>query len=165
MVRERHERRLGAEVRHRLAGNEPAAAEYFRLAGEYARALYANAQALAHFRLALALGLSLLMASQLYLIDARDPFGYAIGAAVVSGHPVIAVEGDSAFGFSGMEIETVCRYHLPIVTVVFNNGEWAKATVIATDPQADLAVIKVTPPKDFTWKPLPLAQPDSPRPP
>ena len=47
------------------------------------------------------------------------------------------------------------------VTVVFNNGEWAKATVVATDPQADLAVIKVTPPSDFTWKPLPLAQPDS----
>ena len=47
------------------------------------------------------------------------------------------------------------------VTVVFNNGEWAKATVVATDPQADLAVIKVTPPADFAWKPLPLAQPDS----
>jgi oxalyl-CoA decarboxylase len=48
--------------------------------------------------------------------------GYAIGAAVVSGQPVVAVEGDSAFGFSGMEIETVCRYQLPIVTIVFNNG-------------------------------------------
>jgi oxalyl-CoA decarboxylase len=48
--------------------------------------------------------------------------GYAIGAAVVSGKPVVAVEGDSAFGFCGMEIETICRYHLPIVTVVFNNG-------------------------------------------
>jgi oxalyl-CoA decarboxylase len=48
--------------------------------------------------------------------------GYAIGAAVVSGEPVVAVEGDSAFGFSGMEIETICRYHLPIVVVVFNNG-------------------------------------------
>jgi oxalyl-CoA decarboxylase len=48
--------------------------------------------------------------------------GYAIGAAVVSGQPVVAVEGDSAFGFSGMEIETICRYHLPIVVVVFNNG-------------------------------------------
>ena len=34
----------------------------------------------------------------------------------------MAIEGDSAFGFSGMEIETICRYHLPIVTVVFNNG-------------------------------------------
>jgi oxalyl-CoA decarboxylase len=48
--------------------------------------------------------------------------GYAIGAAVVSGKPVIAIEGDSAFGFSGMEIETICRYQLPIVIVVFNNG-------------------------------------------
>jgi len=48
--------------------------------------------------------------------------GYAIGAAVVSGKPVVAIDGDSAFGFSGMEIATICRYHLPIVTVVFNNG-------------------------------------------
>lgn len=48
--------------------------------------------------------------------------GYAIGAAVVSGKPVVAIEGDSAFGFSGMEIETICRYRLPIVTVIFNNG-------------------------------------------
>ena len=48
--------------------------------------------------------------------------GYAIGAAVVSGKPVIAIEGDAAFGFSGMEIETICRFHLPIVIVVFNNG-------------------------------------------
>jgi oxalyl-CoA decarboxylase len=40
----------------------------------------------------------------------------------VSRKPVVAIEGDSAFGFSGMEIETVCRYHLPIVVAVFNNG-------------------------------------------
>jgi oxalyl-CoA decarboxylase len=48
--------------------------------------------------------------------------GYAIGAAVTSGQPVVAIEGDSAFGFSGMEIETICRYGLPVVIVVFNNG-------------------------------------------
>ena len=48
--------------------------------------------------------------------------GYAIGAAVVSGKPVVAIEGDSAFGFSGMEVETICRYDLPVVIVVFNNG-------------------------------------------
>jgi len=48
--------------------------------------------------------------------------GYAIGAAVVSGKPVVAIEGDSAFGFSGMEIETICRYRLPVVVVIFNNG-------------------------------------------
>ncbi len=48
--------------------------------------------------------------------------GYAIGAAVETGAPVVAIEGDSAFGFSGMELETICRYHLPIVVVIFNNG-------------------------------------------
>ncbi|MEQ8354420.1 MAG: oxalyl-CoA decarboxylase [Kiloniellaceae bacterium] len=48
--------------------------------------------------------------------------GQAIGAAVETGQPVLAVEGDSAFGFSGMEIETICRYNLPICVVVFNNG-------------------------------------------
>jgi oxalyl-CoA decarboxylase len=48
--------------------------------------------------------------------------GYAIGAAVVGGGPVVAIEGDSAFGFSGMEIETICRYQLPVVVIVFNNG-------------------------------------------
>ncbi|MCL7378056.1 oxalyl-CoA decarboxylase [Streptomyces sp. NPDC057539] len=48
--------------------------------------------------------------------------GYAIAAAVESGKPVVAVEGDSAFGFSGMEIETICRYNLPVVTVIMNNG-------------------------------------------
>jgi 2-alkenal reductase len=47
------------------------------------------------------------------------------------------------------------------IVVVFNNGEWADGTVVATDPQADLAVVKVTPPSDFTWRALPLASPDS----
>ena len=47
--------------------------------------------------------------------------GSAIAAAVETGHPVLAVEGDSAFGFCGMEIETVCRYKLPVCVVVFNN--------------------------------------------
>ena len=48
--------------------------------------------------------------------------GYAIAAAVESGQPVVAIEGDSAFGFSGMEMETICRYNLPITVVLFNNG-------------------------------------------
>jgi len=48
--------------------------------------------------------------------------GFAIGAAVTTGKPVVAIEGDSAFGFSGMELETICRYSLPVVTVIFNNG-------------------------------------------
>lgn len=48
--------------------------------------------------------------------------GYAIAAATQMGAPVVAIEGDSAFGFSGMEIETICRYRLPITVVVLNNG-------------------------------------------
>jgi 2-hydroxyacyl-CoA lyase 1 len=49
--------------------------------------------------------------------------GQAIAAAAV--HPdkqVICIEGDSAFGFSGMEVETACRYKLPIVFVIINNN-------------------------------------------
>jgi oxalyl-CoA decarboxylase len=48
--------------------------------------------------------------------------GTAIAAAIETGHPVLAVEGDSAFGFSGMEVETICRYNLPVCVVVFNNN-------------------------------------------
>ena len=48
--------------------------------------------------------------------------GYAVAAAVETGAPVVAIEGDSAFGFSGMELETICRYDLPVVTLVLNNG-------------------------------------------
>src|SRR3977135_2876805 len=47
--------------------------------------------------------------------------GYAVAPASESGKPVLGVEGDSAFGFSGMEVETICRYNLPVCVVVFNN--------------------------------------------
>jgi oxalyl-CoA decarboxylase len=47
--------------------------------------------------------------------------GYCIAAAIETGKPVLAVEGDSAFGFSGMEVETICRYQLPVTIVIFNN--------------------------------------------
>jgi len=48
--------------------------------------------------------------------------GFAVAAAVETGLPVIAIEGDSAFGFSGMEVETICRYNLPICVVILNNN-------------------------------------------
>ena len=54
--------------------------------------------------------------------------GFAVAAAVTTGKPVIAIEGDSAFGFSGMEVETICRYNLPICVVVFNNNGVYKGT-------------------------------------
>ena len=48
--------------------------------------------------------------------------GSAIGAAVATGKSVVAVEGDSAFGFSGMDFAPICRYKLPVTVVIFNNG-------------------------------------------
>ena len=54
--------------------------------------------------------------------------GFAVAAAVTTGQPVIAIEGDSAFGFSGMEVETICRYNLPVCVVVFNNNGVYKGT-------------------------------------
>jgi len=65
--------------------------------------------------------------------------GYSIGAAVTSGLPVVAVEGDSAFGFSGMELETVCRYNLPITTIVFNNNGVYRGTDVNPTGGPDVA--------------------------
>ena len=48
--------------------------------------------------------------------------GSAIGAAVGTGKQVVAIEGDSAFGFSGMDFSTICRFKLPVTVVIFNNG-------------------------------------------
>jgi oxalyl-CoA decarboxylase len=58
--------------------------------------------------------------------------GYSIAAAIETGKPVLAVEGDSAFGFSGMEVETICRYHLPVCIVVFNNDGIYRGTDVNT---------------------------------
>jgi oxalyl-CoA decarboxylase len=54
--------------------------------------------------------------------------GFAVAAAAVTNEQVIAVEGDSAFGFSGMEVETICRYNLPVCIVVMNNNGIYKGT-------------------------------------
>lgn len=48
--------------------------------------------------------------------------GSAIGAAVATGKQVVAIEGDSAFGFSGMDFSTICRFNLPVTVCIFNNG-------------------------------------------
>ncbi|SOJ52689.1 Oxalyl-CoA decarboxylase [Mycobacterium simulans] len=62
--------------------------------------------------------------------------GYSIAAAVETGRPVVAIEGDSAFGFSGMEIETICRYRLPVTVVILNNGGVYRGDEIATGAAA-----------------------------
>ena len=65
--------------------------------------------------------------------------GQAIAAAVETGHPVLAVEGDSAFGFSGMEVETICRYNLPVCIVIFNNNGIYRGTDVNKSGNADPA--------------------------
>jgi len=69
--------------------------------------------------------------------------GYAIGAAIETGKPVLAVEGDSAFGFSGMEVETICRYKLPVCVVIFNNDGIYRGTDVnstGSDPATTVFV-------------------------
>ncbi|HMJ40663.1 MAG TPA: oxalyl-CoA decarboxylase [Pseudolabrys sp.] len=65
--------------------------------------------------------------------------GYAIAAAIETGKPVLCVEGDSAFGFSGMEIETICRYNLPVCIVIFNNDGIYRGTDVNATGGADPA--------------------------
>ena len=65
--------------------------------------------------------------------------GFAIAAAVETGKPVLAVEGDSAFGFSGMEVETICRYNLPVCVVVFNNNGIYRGTDVNPSGGSDVA--------------------------
>ena len=69
--------------------------------------------------------------------------GQAIAAAVETGKPVLAIEGDSAFGFSGMEVETICRYKLPVCIVIFNNNGIYRGTDVnkaGTDPATTVFV-------------------------
>ena len=69
--------------------------------------------------------------------------GYAIAAAVETGKPVLAIEGDSAFGFSGMEVETICRYKLPVCVVIFNNDGIYRGTDVnktGSDPATTVFV-------------------------
>jgi oxalyl-CoA decarboxylase len=65
--------------------------------------------------------------------------GASIAAAVETGQNVLAIEGDSAFGFSGMEIETICRYNLPVCVVVFNNNGIYRGTDVNENGDGDVA--------------------------
>lgn len=65
--------------------------------------------------------------------------GFAVAAAVETGESVIAIEGDSAFGFSGMEVETICRYNLPVCIVIMNNNGVYRGTDVNPTGGADVA--------------------------
>ena len=95
--------------------------------------------------------------------------GSAVAAAVETGNQVLAIEGDSAFGFCGMEVETICRYHLPVCIVIMNNngiyrgdgknwsgGEDPATTVFVKDSRYDMMMqafggvgVHVTSPDDL----------------
>ncbi len=64
--------------------------------------------------------------------------GSAVGAAVSTGKSVVAIEGDSAFGFSGMDFATICRFKLPVTVVIFNNG--GIYNNIGVNPSTDPAI-------------------------
>jgi len=65
--------------------------------------------------------------------------GFAVAAAIETGKRVLAVVGDSAFGFSGMEVETICRYKLPVCVVVFNNNGIYRGTDVNPGGGPDVA--------------------------
>jgi len=65
--------------------------------------------------------------------------GAAIAAAIETSKPVLAIEGDSAFGFCGMEVETICRYGLPVCVVIFNNDGIYRGTDVNPSGGADPA--------------------------
>lgn len=65
--------------------------------------------------------------------------GSMVGAAVATGKSVVAIEGDSAFGFSGMDFSTACRFNLPVTVVIFNNGGIYNGVGVPMDKTTDPA--------------------------
>lgn len=60
-------------------------------------------------------------------------FAVGVGAAVqkgigvqaaYKGHPVVCITGDAGFGYTGMEMETLTRYRMPMIVIVYNNNAW-----------------------------------------
>lgn len=64
--------------------------------------------------------------------------GSCVGAAVATGKQVVAIEGDSAFGFSGMDFATISRFRLPVTVVIFNNGGIYNSIGVNPSKDADI---------------------------
>nr|BBH89952.1 hypothetical protein KTC_47030 [Thermosporothrix sp. COM3] len=53
--------------------------------------------------------------------------GYAMAAQLARPtEKVLIIHGDGAFGFHGMEFESMVRQRLPVVTVIGNDGAWSQ---------------------------------------
>jgi acetolactate synthase-1/2/3 large subunit len=61
--------------------------------------------------------------------------GYSIGVAAAvqqgvsvqapyKGHPIVAITGDAGFGYTAMEMDTLTKYKLPVIVIVYNNNIW-----------------------------------------
>ncbi len=101
---------------YRMAGQDAAAAEYFTLAGEHARQIYANADALAHFESALALGHPDVAALHEAIGDLRTLLGeYSV--ALQSYETAAALQ----------EPEGLARVERKLADIYRRRGEWELA--------------------------------------
>jgi DNA-binding SARP family transcriptional activator len=114
----REEGALAGQIAHHYlrAGNDSAAAEQFKLAGEYARALYANSEALAHLRMALALGHPATGALHEAIGDLQTLLG-EYGAALASYETAAALCPPGA----------LATVEHKLATVYMRRGEWDRA--------------------------------------
>jgi thiamine pyrophosphate-dependent acetolactate synthase large subunit-like protein len=73
--------------------------------------------------------------------------GYAVGVAAAvqlgvgpqaahRGHPIVCITGDAGFGYTAMEIDTMAKYKLPVVAIVYNNNAWGTWTQAQREPRA-----------------------------
>jgi thiamine pyrophosphate-dependent acetolactate synthase large subunit-like protein len=68
--------------------------------------------------------------------------GVQLGAGVQAahkGHPIICTTGDAGFGYTAMEIDTMAKFRLPVVVIVYNNNAWG-TWVQATDQPLALPI-------------------------
>jgi thiamine pyrophosphate-dependent acetolactate synthase large subunit-like protein len=73
--------------------------------------------------------------------------GYAVGVAAAvqlgvgpqaasKGQPIVCITGDAGFGYTCMEIDTLVKYRLPVVIIVYNNNAWGTWTTARGDAKA-----------------------------
>lgn len=71
--------------------------------------------------------------------------GYAVGVSAAvqngisvqgpyKGHPVVCVTGDAGFGYTAMELDTLSKYRLPVIIIVYNNNAWGTWSANRSNP-------------------------------
>lgn len=64
-----------------------------------------------------------------YFCQLGTGFGFAVGRQLAfPDQRIVLVTGDGAFGIHPAEIDTMVRFELPIVVVLFNNAAWGSST-------------------------------------